>query len=100
MCAFSHIQLPREPGRGPKAQQEREERASQKASASGAVKPDQPAGAREKKSAEQIRTADDIAKERQQFNDKLRQAQERRESREKINKEKAGTGSKPLPVTP
>lgn len=83
-----------------KAQQEREERASQKASASGAVKPDQPAGAREKKSAEQIRTADDIAKERQQFNDKLRQAQERRESREKINKEKAGTGSKPLPVTP
>ena len=83
-----------------KAQQEREERASQKASASGAVKPDQPAGAREKKSAEQIRTEDDIAKERQQFNDKLRQAQERRESREKINKEKAGTGSKPLPVTP
>ena len=83
-----------------KAQQEREERASQKASASSAVKPDQPAGAREKKSADQIRTADDIAKEQQQFNDKLRQAQERRESREKINKEKAGTGSKPLPVAP
>lgn len=83
-----------------KAQQEREERASQKASASGTVKPDQPTGPREKKSAEQIRTADDIAKEQQQFNDKLRQAQERRESREKINKEKAGTGSKPLLVAP
>ena len=64
-----------------KAQQEREERASQKASASGTVKPDQPAGAREKKSAQQIRTAADIAKEQPQFNDKLRPGTEGRGGR-------------------
>ena len=46
------------------------------------------------------RTADDIAKEQKQFNDKIRQAQEHRASREKSNNEKSGTSPKPLPESP
>lgn len=82
------------------AQQEREERATEKAAASGKVKSGQPAASSATKPIEQGRTADDAAKEQQQYNDKLREAQEHRASREKINKEKAGTSSKPLPEAP
>lgn len=82
------------------AQQEREERANQKASASMNVKSGQPAAKNVKNPIEPGLTVDDIVKEQQQYNDKLRQAQEHRASREKINKEKAGTSSKPLPEAP
>lgn len=82
------------------AQQEREERAMQKAAASMNAKSGQPAGKSAQNPIEQGRTVDDIAKEQQQYNDKLRQAQEHRASRGKINKEKAATSSKPLPEAP
>jgi len=82
------------------AQQEREDRAAEKAAASGKAKSGQPAASSATKPIEQGRTADDTAKEQQQYNDKLREAQEHRASREKINKEKAGTSSKPLPEAP
>lgn len=82
------------------AQQEREDRAAEKAAASGKAKSGQPAASSATKPIEQGRTADDAAKEQQQYNDKLREAQEHRASREKINKEKAGTSSKPLPEAP
>jgi hypothetical protein len=81
-------------------QQEREERANQKASAAMKEKSSQPAAKNRKTDIEQGRTVDNISKEQQQYNDKLREAQEHRASREKINNENAGTSSKPLPEAP
>lgn len=77
------------------AQQEREERSRQKAAASGPV-----SGMSAKKTAEPGRSIDDLAEEQKQYNDKLKEAQEHRLSREKSNSEKSGTPSKPLPVAP
>ena len=82
------------------ARQEREERANQKASAAMKAKSGQSVGKSAQKTVEPGRTADDAASEQKQYNDKLKEAQEHRVSREKINSEKSGTSSKPLPPTP
>lgn len=82
------------------AQQEREERATQKAAASMKAKSGQVDGERAQKSVEQGRTAADVAKDQQQYNDKLKEAQEHRASREKSNKEKSRAPTKPLSESP
>lgn len=82
------------------AQQEREDRANQKAAAATKPKSGPAAGKSGQRTVEQGRTADDAAKEQQQYNNKLREAQEHRASREKSNSETSGTSSKPLPPTP
>jgi hypothetical protein len=82
------------------ARQEREERANQKASAAMKAKSGLSTGRGTQKTVEQGRTADDAASEQKQYSDKLKEAQEHRASREKINSEKSGTSSKPLPPTP
>lgn len=82
------------------AQQEREERANQKASAAMNAKSGQPVAKSVQKTVEPGPTANDVAKEWQQYKDKLREAQEHRASREKSSREKSGTSSKPLPETP
>lgn len=79
------------------AQQEREERARQKAAASGTA---QPGRVGVKKTIEPARSKEALAEEQKQYNDKLKEAQEHRASREKSNSEKSGTSSKPLPVEP
>lgn len=81
-------------------QQRRQERANQKAAAAVNAKPGQPAGNSAQKTVGQGRTAEDIAKEQKQYNDKLKEAQEHRASRAKSNSEKSGASSKPLPETP
>jgi len=79
------------------AQQEREARARQKAAASG---PATPGRVGTKKTIEPERSKAALSEEQKQYNDKLKEAQEHRASREKINNEKSGTSSKPLPVEP
>ncbi|WP_114969534.1 hypothetical protein [Rhodoferax ferrireducens] len=79
------------------ARQEREERARQKTAASGPATPGR-VGA--KKTIEPGRSKEALAEEQKQYNDKLKEAQEHRASREKSNSEKSGTSSKPLPVEP
>lgn len=87
--------------RAREAQQEREDRASQKAAAAQNAKSGQPPGKSiPQKSVEQGRTADEIAEEQKQYKEKLREAQEHRASREKSRSEKSGTPPKPLPPTP
>lgn len=82
------------------AQQEREKRAAEKAAAAmnAASAPVQSPVA--PNSLTHGRTAVDIGKDKQQFTDKLKEAQEYRASRVKSNREKTGTPSKPLPVSP
>ncbi|MDO8249143.1 MAG: hypothetical protein Q7T78_05410 [Rhodoferax sp.] len=82
------------------AQQEREERARQKAAASGTAQPGRVGVKGAKKTVEPGRSKDELAEEQKQYNDKLKEAQEHRASREKSNSEKSGTSSKPLPVEP
>lgn len=82
------------------AQQEREERASQKAADAMKAKSGQPVGKNAQKPAEPGRTVEDIAKKRKQYNDKLREAQEHRASREKSNREKTRPSPKPLTDSP
>ncbi len=79
------------------AQQEREARARQKVAASG---PARPGRLGTKQTIEPERSKEALAEEQKQYKDKLREAQEHRASREKINGEKSGTASKPLPVEP
>lgn len=86
--------------RAREAQQEREDRASQKAAAAQKAKSGQPPGRSIPKTVEQGRTADEIAEEQRQYKEKLREAQEHRASREKSRSEKSGTPPKPLPPTP
>lgn len=81
------------------AQQEREDRATQKAAASMKTKSGLD-GERAQKTVEQGRTAADVAKDQQQYNDKLKEAQEHRANWEKSNKEKSGTPKKTLPESP
>jgi hypothetical protein len=81
-------------------QLEREERAREKASASVKPKPAQVEGGSAQKNVAPGRTADDLSYEQKQYNDKLKEAQEHRASREKSNKEKSGTPVKPLPEAP
>lgn len=82
------------------AQQEREDRAREKAAAAVGAKPGQGANQSPKKTPEQGRSADDIAKEQNQYNEKLKEAKEHRASREKSNAEKTGSAVKPLPQAP
>lgn len=82
------------------AQQERQERANQKASAAMRAQSGPPPGPGVQKTFGPERTADDLARERQQYKDKLKEAQEHRASREKSNREKSGTPAKTLPVPP
>ena len=86
--------------RAREAQQDREDRAIQKAAAAEKAKSGPPAGKRTPKTVEQGRTADEITEEQKQYQDKLREAQEHRASREKSRSEKSGTTSKPLPKNP
>lgn len=85
---------------GREAQQERDGRARQKASASGTASPGRVGEKGGKKIVNPGRSADEIAAERKQYEDKLRAAREHRASREKSNTEKSGGSSKPLPVEP
>lgn len=82
------------------AQQEREERAIQKGAAASGPKPTPSAGKRTQKPAQPGRTANDVASENKQYNDKLREALERRDSRKKSNAANPANASKPLPDAP
>lgn len=82
------------------AQQERDDRANQKASAAMNAKAGQTAGKSAQKTVAPGRTANDLANEQKQYKDKIRQVQEHRASREKSNKEKSPGLSKPLPESP
>ncbi|MES2876991.1 MAG: hypothetical protein V4713_01125 [Pseudomonadota bacterium] len=79
------------------AQQEREQRAAQKKADALKAKSDS-AVKNPGKTFEPGRSADDISRERQQYNDKLKEAQEHRLDREKDNAEKSKSSSKPLPA--
>jgi hypothetical protein len=76
------------------AWREREDRAIQKA------KSDPATGRITEKMIEPGRSAEDISKERQQYNDKLKEAQSHRLSQEKSSSEKSKPASKPLPAVP
>lgn len=82
------------------AQQEREERAIQKGAAASGPKPAPSAGKRAQKPVQQGRTANDVASENKQYNDKLREASEHRDSRKKSNAANPANTSKPLPDSP
>jgi colicin import membrane protein len=82
------------------AQQEREESATQKEKASGAFKQAPSDGNGSRKTVDQSLTSGDIAKNRQQYKEKLREADENRANRLKSNSEKTGTPKKPLPDYP
>lgn len=81
------------------AQQEREDKAAQKAAELKAKSvPDD--GKKAEKTVEPGRSAEEMTKDQQQYKDKLKAAQEHRASVEKSNAEKTGTPAKPLPVAP
>lgn len=80
------------------AQQARVESATQKTNAAVKVKPAQPRVA--SKPQVHSRTADDIAKEKKQYKDKLREAELHRADRLKSNNERTGVPKKPLPQYP
>ena len=82
------------------AQQEREESAIQKANASDALKQAPSDGSASHKPVDQGLTSGDIAKNRQQYKEKLREADENRANRLKSNSEKTGAPKKPLPDYP
>ena len=83
------------------AQQERELRASQKAAATANKKSGQGAADSVPTNVVRGRTTDELAQEQTRYQNKLRQAQEHRASREKSNKDKKpGASSKPLPERP
>ena len=77
------------------AQQERDDRAKQKTLD---VKSGSIAANRARKTLEAGRSADDIANEKRQYQNKLDQARVNQASREKSNRENAATPAKPLPV--
>lgn len=80
--------------------QERQEQIRQKASAAMKAQSGSLPEPGVQKTFEPGRTADDLAREQQQYKDKLKEAQEHRASREKSNREKSGTPAKSLPVPP
>lgn len=82
------------------AQQERQERANQKTAAALNAKSGATEGKSAPKQVEEGRKTNDAANEKNQYDDKLRQAQEHRASREKSNNEKSGPSAKPLPTSP
>lgn len=88
------------------AQKERQERADQKAvdrldatsnQANALKESQQAAGARAQASEARARKAASVAEEQKKYNDKLREAQERKASRNKSLAENPPTPSKPLP---
>ena len=81
------------------AQKEREERSVQKKADSLKAKSDS-AVKNPGKTFEPGRSAGDISREQQQYNGKLKEAQEHRLDREKDNAEKSKSSSKPLPTAP
>ena len=82
------------------AQQERVDSASQKAADAAHKKSTPVAGSTTQSSFAQSRSSEDIAKEKRQYDIKLKEAQEHKASQLKINLEKSGTLTKPLPVAP
>lgn len=82
------------------AQKDREERAKQKAAAALDAKQGPGELRGQPKAPQSGRSTQEISSELEQYNNKLRQAQERKLSRDKSNSEKAGGLSKPLPTEP
>lgn len=82
------------------AQKEREERAARKAADAKRSSIYSSAAHSTEKAQEQGTTSDERAKNQQQFQEKLKAAQEHRASLEKRNAEKIGPPAKPLPVAP
>lgn len=81
------------------AQKEREEQAAQKKADSQKAKSDS-AVKNPGKTFQPGRSADETSRERQQYDDKLKEAQEHRLDREKDNADKSKSSSKPLPAAP
>lgn len=82
------------------AQKEREDRAAQKAADAIRFKSVSPSPGTSEKVREQGRSPDERTENQQQFQNKLKAAQEHRASLEKSNAEKIGPSAKPLPAAP
>lgn len=82
------------------AQKEREDKAAQKAADAMRNNSVSPAASATEKAEEPVRSTEDRTKNQQQFQNKLKAAQEHRASLKKSNAEKMGPPAKSLPETP